>query len=155
VSDAEAPTPALYDHALRVYEEMKNRSTVQRVDPAAQDDEFANVYEGHLTQLFSDLSIANPYYSKIRDALVAQGCMEQLRRGGGSALSKWVLVKPPEEETFRSFMEMKRRPLGRAHILEQQVKGLTGMVNEALGTIEGQELRIQVLERKILSAGLK
>jgi hypothetical protein len=139
-----------------VYEEMKNRSAAHTILEEGSDlGRIADVYEGHLTQLFSSLGIANPYYSKIRDALVAQGCMEQLRRGGGSALSKWVLVKPPDEETFRSFMEMKRRPRGKANILEQQLVGLKKMVNDSITLQEAQEMRITVLERKLESAGIK
>jgi hypothetical protein len=132
---------------------MLARSTTQFLEAeggqTVSQDDAKNVYEGHLTRLFSDLGIANPYYSKIRDALVAQGCIDQLRRGGGSALSKWIVVKPPEEETFRSFMEMKRRPQGKTNILEQQVSGLRGMVNDAMNALEMMETRIQVLEGKM------
>jgi hypothetical protein len=147
------PTPALFDHAKRVYEEMLARSTKQFVGVpgghTASDDDLEDVYEGHLTRLFSDLGIANPYYSKIRDALVAQGCIEQLRRGGGSALSKWIICKEPDEETFRNAIEMKRAPKGATKVLEQQVKGLKTMLNDAIDTMERQEIRLQVLEGKL------
>ena len=121
MSDEESPTPALFDHAKRVYEEMLKRS-IEQGELDGEGNYTGNVlriYEGHLTTLFADLSIANPYYTKIRNALVGQNCMVQLRRGGGVALSKWQLLNPPSEEGFREIMERKRGPKGKAHQLEQ------------------------------------
>lgn len=160
MSDADAPTPALYDHAKRVYEEMVNRGRREiRHDveggQTITDDDYVNVYEGHLTKLFNELGIANPYYTKIRDALVAQGCIEQLRRGGGQAFSKWVLVKWPEESTFRSFMERNKAPKGKVNVLEQQVKDMRRMIQDQATATEMQETRITILERKLEKAGLK
>jgi hypothetical protein len=144
-----------------VYEEMLSRSTKQvRPDvpggSTITDEDLIQVYEGHLTRLFSDLGIANPYYTKIRDALVAQGCIEQLRRGGGSALSKWIVCKEPDEETFRSIMDMKRAPKGKTNMLEQQVKDLRAVCSQLLEAVEkiddhAGELadRITVLEGKM------
>jgi hypothetical protein len=136
VSDAESPTPALFDHAVRVYEEMLKRSTKQVIE-----GEEMQVYEGHLTSLFSDLSIANPYYTKIRDMLKGQNCMVQIRRGGGVALSKWVMLSPPTEEGFREIMERKTAPKGKVVMLEQQVKGLTSMLNDLIDRVEVLEKR--------------
>jgi hypothetical protein len=138
VSDEEV-TPRLFDHTVRVYEEMLKRSTKQPIQVEGADDQMANVYEGHLTTLFSDLSIANPYYTKIVDMLKGQNCMVQIRRGGGVALSKWVLLTPPTEEGFRQIMDRKRAPKGKAHILEQQVKGLQSMVNDLTDRVERLE----------------
>ena len=133
-------TPRLFDHAKQVYEEMEKRSrkeadsgTIEEgVVPAAMLD----VYEGHTTRLFSDLGIANPYYTKIMEALKAQGCIDQIRRGGGSATSKWVLNYPPEEEGFRAIMERKRAPKGKGAILEQRVRDLTVQVNSLEERVE-------------------
>jgi hypothetical protein len=127
-------TPRLFDHAVRVYEEMCKRSTKQVIE-----GEEVSVYEGHTTTLFSDLSIANPYYTKIMDALKGQNCLVQIRRGGGVALSKWIMLTPPTEDGFRAIMDRKRAPKGRAHILEQQVKGLTTMVNNLVERVEQLE----------------
>src|SRR4051812_13966881 len=122
---------------------MKKRShkeerptTGQEVELDLTDDDLIEVYEGHLTHLFSDLQIANPYYSKIKGVLVAQGCIEQLRRGGGSAMSKWILQRPPEEETFKALMERKRPTTGRLAILEQQVKDQRVMLTSLSNKLE-------------------
>lgn len=143
MSDAEeAPTPALFDHTKRVYDEMLKRSTKQSIVFEGMGDEpgLLDVYEGHLTTLITvDLGIANPYYTKIRDALVGQNCMAQIRRGGGVALSKWVLFRPPTEEGFREIMERKTGPKGNVKILEQRVKGLTSMVNDLVDRVEQLE----------------
>jgi hypothetical protein len=146
VSDEQEVTPALYDHACRVYEEMVKRSSIEAMqiveDPSTVTHDEAykevRVYEGHLTRLFSDLQIANPYYTKIRNALVDQNCIEQLRRGGGAAKSKWILHHEPDEETFKTIME--RRHVGtrqqKGQILEQRVKDLTKMVSDLTERVE-------------------
>lgn len=128
----EQPTPALFEHANRVYEEMLKRSHKENDEVLGTVD----IYEGHLTRLFSELGIANPYYTKIKHALEGQGCIVQIRRGGGAALSKWQLCFPPDEETFRTVAERKRNSSGRLGVVEQRVKDLTRMVNELTDRIE-------------------
>ena len=146
VSDDEKPTPALFDHAVRVYEEMLKRSskdylTMTNEEAAAldADPQQVDVYEGHLTRLFADLNIANPYYTKIMNTLVELGCVEQLRRGGGKAQSKWVLCKAPVEDIFKDFVERKRQPQTRLHQLEQRIKDLVRITQD-------QDARIERLE---------
>jgi hypothetical protein len=145
VSEPESPTPALFDHAKRVFDEMCKRATRQEVEGYGE----VAVYEGHLTQLFSDLGIANPYYTKIRDILTDGNCMVQLRRGGGAALSKWVMISEPQEDTFRELMDRKRPKQGGAAILEQRVKDLMKVVGTQQDTIDNMELRLQVLENRV------
>jgi hypothetical protein len=54
------------------------------------------VYEGMLTKLVTeDLGLPVPYYTKVRQFLMAMGCIRQLRRGGGSAPSQWELIREP------------------------------------------------------------
>jgi hypothetical protein len=149
VTDEEV-TPALFDHAKRVYEEMSKRcfkeynlggetgwqrlGSGETVDVMPQG--VREAYEGHLTRLFSDLQIANPYYTKIRNALVAQGCIEQVRRGGGVAMSKWVLNYPPEENGFRAVTERKRPKKGANAALEQRVADLSKLATELYGQVD-------------------
>jgi hypothetical protein len=152
---SEEVTPALFDHALRVYEEMLKRSEKEPVYREAETEVDAmvggevDVYTGHLTRLFADLQIANPYYTKIVHILKAQNCVEQLRRGGGAAMSKWILKTPPTEETFKALMERKTAPKGKAAVLEQRVGDLMKLSNQLQDLLDGHELRIQVLERKV------
>lgn len=139
----EEVTPALFDHAKTVYEEMLKRSHKEPMQyndsegvTQLSDDREVDIYEGHLTRLFADLSIANPYYTKIKNALVGQNCIEQLRRGGGVGLSKWILHSPPTEDGFRQIAERKRATTGKDAILQQRIKDLTGMVNDLVGQVE-------------------
>jgi hypothetical protein len=148
--------PALFDHAKRVYEEMLKRSVKEEdrglEEPLAGPGVMLDVYTGHTTRLFNDLGIANPYYTKIMDALKGQGCIEQRRRGGGVAMSKWVLNYPPEEEGFRAIMDRKRGPKGKGAELEQRVKDLTKMVNDLYGTVENLNDAFQQLYDDIQQA---
>jgi len=144
VSD-EKPTPALFDHAVRVYEKMQEESTREPIDKVDEDAVVVGevptvlVYTGHLTRLFADLGIANPYYTKIMKTLEGLGCVEQLRRGGGAATSKWLLHKPPVEEIFADYVERKRAPQTRMHILEQRVRDYGSMLNDILDRLEKLE----------------
>lgn len=120
-------TPALFDHAKRLYEAMQERSHKETVSLPTEDMEelglkpnTVDVYEGHLTRLFAELGLPNPYYTKILDVLKHQNCIEQLRRGGGVAQSRWLLHTPPTEESFKVLMERKRVPKGKMAILDQR-----------------------------------
>jgi hypothetical protein len=152
VSDTEEVTPALYDHACRVYKEMLKRSHTEEVEVSdPNDDNFVlikeiDVYEGHLTRLFAELEIANPYYTKIRNVLVAQGCIDQLRRGGGVGLSKWILNHEPDEDSFKTMMERKRPPKGTLATLEQRVKDLMVLNGEIQDRQDEIEFRLKQLE---------
>jgi hypothetical protein len=145
VSDQEKPTPALYDHALRVYDQMLRESSVEKNDSIIETSDGmppeVTIYTGHLTRLFAALEIANPYYTKIKDALVALNCIVQVRRGGGVATSKWVLLKAPTEELFSEYVERKRAPQTKHYQLEQRVKDLTHGFNDVLDRIEKLEAR--------------
>lgn len=149
----EEVTPRLYDHAVRVYEEMLKRSHKEFPDNTGGetfgDADQLDIYEGHLTRLFADLQIANPYYTKIRDALVAQNCMEQIRRGGGVATSRWVLHHPPDEETFRATTERRHAPKGKNAVLEQRVSDLMRMVGQHANEIEKLTLFAEGLQKDI------
>lgn len=154
MSDVEELTPALFEHAKRLYEEMHKRSNREEVEDLDDPSGYrqVDVYIGHLTRLFAELQIANPYYTKIMAALKAQGCIEQLRRGGGSATSKWLLKFPPEEETFRQILERKRAPKGKTHQLEQRTHDLMRLSQSLQDDIERLEMRLQVVERKLEAA---
>lgn len=148
MSDVEELTPALFEHAKRLYEEMYKRSN-REMDPAGDGGQTVgevDVYNGHLTRLFQELQIANPYYTKIMAALKGQGCIEQLRRGGGSATSKWLLKFPPEEEGFRAILERKRPNRGKTHQLEQRTSDLMRLMQSMQDEVDHLTARVTQLE---------
>ena len=155
-TEVEELTPKLFDHAKRVFEEMKARSHKEQVI-ATVDEELevprgeVDIYEGHLTRLFAELSIPNPYYTKIMDILKAQNCVEQLRRGGGVALSRWILLEAPTEEGFKILTERKRVPKGQMKILEQRQRDLMGMVEQLTTHVENLEEAFQRLYDDVMT----
>lgn len=139
-------TPALFDHSLRLYEAMLEKSHKelpqgQELEPVEE----INVYEGHLTRLFAELNLPNPYYTKILDALKGQNCIEQLRRGGGVAQSRWILLAPPTEEGFKILIERKRQPKGKTAILEQRVNDLMKLTSSLQTQVEALDKGYQEL----------
>lgn len=128
------PTSIVYDHCVNVYEEMKNQS---------REEERGLVYEGHLTKLFNSLQLSTPYYTSVKNHLTAMGCIEQLRRGGGNAPSRWLLLAEPDEETFNDIVDQKRSKTGRVAVVEQRVRDLVVMLTEVSN-------RVQVLESRTL-----
>jgi len=109
------PTPVMYDHCASVYDSMAQ---------AAEETEEGLVYEGHTTKLVQKLGLPGPYYTPVMNHLKNMGCIEQLRRGGGSTLSQWLILARPTEEAFNSFMSMHRAPSGKTAQLEQALRDL-------------------------------
>lgn len=133
-AEEQKPTSIIYDHCVRVYDEMHAQSREEQLDLTDPDSEFGNthqalVYEGHLTKLFANLQLSTPYYTSVMNHLKAMGCVEQLRRGGGNSPSRWMLVRPPSEESFNSIENQKRLSRGKVAALEQQVRDLSRTVD--------------------------
>jgi hypothetical protein len=82
---------AVLEHAVSIYDRMHQES---------RQTEKGRVWEGHLTRLCDELNIARGYYSYVRQCLLDMGCIEQIKRGGGAGMSKWRLIKRPDEETY-------------------------------------------------------
>jgi len=137
------PTPALYDHAVKVYEAMKAASTTQELD-----GEKVLVYEGHLTRLFRDLEIANPYYSRIMRVLQAQNCVVKLRRGGGVAMSPMSIHGEPREETFRTMMERKAPRTGQLAAVQQQQRDMREVTRNLSDGVESLEQQVEELTQQ-------
>jgi hypothetical protein len=115
---------ALYEHCTNVYHDMLAESLPE----TPEDPDSALLYEGHLTKLVQRLELSTPYYTSVIQALKQMGCIEQLRRGGGNALSRWRLFHEPTEEAFNVVDGRKRPRTGTQAALEQQVRDLTGRV---------------------------
>ncbi len=95
----------------------------------------AYVYEGFLTKLFKDELLSVPYYSHVTQALKGMDCVRQLRRGGGSSPSSWLMVQKPTRELFDNYTSNSRtspsgqRPNPRVEALEQRINDLQQQLN--------------------------
>jgi hypothetical protein len=59
------------------------------------------VWEGMLTSFITGkLNLSVPYYTYIMRALKRMGCVQQLKRGGGTSPSQWRLIKEPVYEDY-------------------------------------------------------
>lgn len=129
--------PALYQHCEAVYRQMEREATLRVVD----DDDEILVYEGYLTKLVTALRLPNPYYTFITNALQTMGCIQQLRRGGGSTPSQWWLRFAPTSELYTATKGDTNyaKRTDRYAALEQQIRDLNRRVQdlEAAGDIVG------------------
>ena len=125
------PVPALFEQCLTLYEAMADRATMAPIRP--DSDETGLVYEGFLTRLITDdLRLSNPYYTKLTRRLKAMDCIRQLKRGGSTAKSKWLLIQKPTFEHFNDVATLKTtRPSGRMDSIEQQLRDMNERLTRA------------------------
>jgi hypothetical protein len=135
--------PALYEHAVNVYEHMEAVARPEEVEGAG----LQVVYEGHLTGLFRQLRLSVPYYTSIKNQLIGMGCIEQLRRGGGSAKSKWVLWKAPTLDDWKAFSPVRARRGTKTTVLEQQIRDLARRMGALEERIEYLTARLDGMDR--------
>lgn len=107
--------PRLYEHICTVFGEMRKRATPQTINGV-----HTLVYEGHITKLFQQLGLPGPTYSTVLPRLVQMGCIAQLSRGGGSAVSRWSLLDDPTLEGFEN-SSPKERPT-RLQVVESRLQ---------------------------------
>ena len=108
--------PAIFHHSVEVWNAMQKES--------AESGDYWE-YEGYLTQLFRKHHFPVPYYTSVRQLLLDLDCIRQLRRGGGSAKSKYLLIRPP---TPVLYFALKDRPSASApkpkDILDQRLNDM-------------------------------
>jgi hypothetical protein len=137
---------SLFNHALKVYNEMRKeakRTTIEGVR--------VHVYEGRITYLYQGLGLSQTYYSSIFKGLERMGSVTKLSRGGRGGVTRYVLHRPPD---FDSWQEVSKKPLTPPQdfaILAQRVedlaKRLGGLdIGEALLDFE---TRLQRVEEKV------
>jgi hypothetical protein len=91
-------TPALFGHCVNTYEAMLAEAKKVPFDGGQSE---GMVYEGFLTALFRDkLNLSVPYFTSVTQALKRMGCIKQLRRGGSSTRSQWLLITDPTLELY-------------------------------------------------------
>lgn len=152
ITHEDSPEPALLTHCRTIYAAMLKGATPhvqykQGVETETDEVEVSGMaYEGHLTNLFADYGLSMPYYTTVKRLLEEMGCMRQLRRGGGAALSKWLLLNEPEPEAYqRASEKLAGAPKqGTNAGLKQQVNDLNNRLTRAEKTI--QALVTQVME---------
>lgn len=116
------PTPTLFEHCVTVYNEMAAQ--------ARDENDDGLIYEGHTTKLFNQLGLSAPYYTAVLTRLKKMNCIIQLRRGGGSATSRWRLVNEPQEESFLSFESLNVVPKGKWAATDQLVRHAHRRIDE-------------------------
>ena len=76
--------PAIFTHASNCYSLMQSQAHLE-----VRDEVSFRLFEGSGMQIVKRLGLSDAYYSKIFDVLKEMGCVEQLKRGGGSSQSIW------------------------------------------------------------------
>jgi hypothetical protein len=130
--------PALYEHACSVYEAMVALATRDELEGRE-----VLVYEGHLTHVFKKLRLAVPYYTTIKNRLSAMGSIEQIKRGGGTATSRWVIWKEPTLDEWIRVTGGKPRSRGDRYLAMEQRQ------RDQIGYIRALQVRIEELEQAV------
>jgi hypothetical protein len=123
--------PVLYEYCHTVYDAMAEQSEMQV--PTIEDEEEALVYEGFVTHLFKELHFSVPYYTKVMRKLQDMDCIVQVRRGGSTSPSRWILLRAPTYELFQAATESTKKPSRRSRMdtLEQQIRDMNERLNRA------------------------
>ena len=87
-----AVPPALFEHVSTIYNAM--------AEEVEEDKDGNKIWTGFATHLFKEYDLSVPYYTQVMRMLQAMDCLRQLRRGGGTAPSKWLLNQEPSMELF-------------------------------------------------------
>lgn len=115
----------MYEHCTRAYDLMKVEA---KPEPGSKKGYM--VWEGFMTHLINDqMKMSTPYYSSILNHLKRMGCIQQLRRGGSSTPSQWLLITSPTPELFRHSTEKTSRSAIKLDGMEQRIVDLTRRVS--------------------------
>jgi hypothetical protein len=118
------PESKMYRHCRTVYERM--------LEEADKDSNGNNIYRGFLSILVrDDLHLPIPYYTTIKQTLEQLGCIEQLKRGGGTTYSEWRLFFPPDQHLFEQSRSLiQRRKMSSMAMIEQSITALNNRLVE-------------------------
>ena len=143
MSEEPEKVPVLFEYCTQAWDAMAEEATLEPVEGGKD----LLVYEGFITHLITtQLHLSIPYYTKITRALKAMDCIRQLRRGGSSTPSRWLLLKRPTLEDYKigtalrlpTPLQQSTSDLGkRINELEEQV----GALLDSAGTYTGGDSR--------------
>lgn len=142
----------LFEQCVQIYDAMQQDSEEYLETLPAEGEEAVYKYKGMLTKLFVKTgNNKTTNYSRIINMLKSMGCIEQVRRGAGSAESIWLLWKRPTEELYEWVKETEATqddPDNSVHgsSLEQRYRDLQQGFLELRELVVGYEDRISVLE---------
>ncbi len=123
VEEQQVALPTIYEYSVQTYQAMTEQASQENLG-AAYGDEEGLVYDGFTTKLIRDLGLPTPYYTKVLKELQRMDCIRQLRRGGSTTTSRWLLMQDPTVELFQK-MQSSRKPGGsRLDVVEQQLRDL-------------------------------
>ena len=144
--------PAMFNHCRQVYDEMcttaveywadsgtgdpRPLAVAEHPEPPYQGAVTVTVWEGFLTKLVNEkLQFSTPYFSHVRNNLIAMGCIRQLQRGGGSSPSRWELIQEPDLDKFTAIKEETGSSYGAVgrHLRSQDPGSVANRKAEAAG----------------------
>jgi len=123
MTELRSAPPALFQHSCRVFGAMKKGAVGVSISDG-DEVRHAFVWEGHTTKLFRELELPTPYYTSVLGRLETMGCIVQLSRGGGTAVSRWELLDDPGLDEFMAAEAVRKRGKTQYGILAQQVQTL-------------------------------
>jgi hypothetical protein len=130
----EKALPALFEHCQNVYKAM--------FEVAEPDDVGDLIYKGFLTRLITtQLSLSGPHYTWCMQRLKAMGCVRQLRRGGSTSPSEWMLFTEPTEALFRATEDKTTRRNSGDRI--GQLRDELVLTNQKVNTLETELQKVK------------
>ena len=129
----EVALPTVYEYSVQVYQAMIEEANTEELG-LQYGDEVGLVWEGFSTKLIQRMNLPVPYYTKVFGELKRMDCVRQLRRGGSTTPSRWLLLQAPTVELFVK-MEASRIPTAKDSV-DQRINDLNnrvGKIEEALG----------------------
>jgi hypothetical protein len=119
--------PALFEYCVQAYQAMSEEASQESLGVGYGEEE-GLVYDGFTTKLIRELGLPVPYYTKVFGELQRMDCVRQLRRGGSTTTSRWLLLQAPTPELYLKMPLSKRAGGSRMDTLEQQVRDLNTRV---------------------------
>lgn len=118
----------LYEYCVTLYQTMEQQARVEH----DENNETSVVWEGFLTKLVVDeLGHSIPYYTKLKNELIRMDCIKQLRRGGSTTPSKWLLIQSPTQELFTQMVKKNTPPKQSTQAgMQQQINDLNRRMSE-------------------------